>query len=155
MKPQKFMNTNYVGHHVSAGAYIFTATDINSKVLLIENKKGEWWVPKGHIEEWENELTACYREIEEEVGLKSDEIYYLDFLEIYKFSFLDKNNKENTKEIHLYVFKTDTCLPLDISNGGSDIVSAKWFSYEEAVEKIIPFCRKQLENAFSLYVNKM
>ena len=150
---KKFMDTKFSGHHVSAGGYIFHFDKIENKtyVVLIKNKKGEWWIPKGHIESWEDEIGACYREIEEEVGIKKENLKNLGFLENYKFSFIDSNNKENTKEIYIYVLETDSMLPLNTIEGGDDIKQGAWLEIEEARQKIMAYSSEQLEGAISFF----
>ena len=70
------MNTKFVGHHISSGGFIFYRNKKNGELftILIKNKKGEWWIPKGHIEEGEEQVAAAFREIEEEIGLKKDQL---------------------------------------------------------------------------------
>lgn len=150
---KKFMNTKFVGHHVSAGGYIFFH-DIELKdifVALIRNKKGEWWIPKGHVESWESELEACYREIEEEVNIKKENLTFVDFLEKYSFSFLDEQQRENTKEIYTYVFESSDKINMNVDNGGDDVNVAKWFEISESLETIMPYSKKQLESAISMF----
>lgn len=150
---KKFMDTKFVGHHISAGGYVFFY-DTNSKdifVAMIKNKKGEWWIPKGHVESWENELEACYREIEEEVGLKKEYLLYVDFLEKYTFSFLDDKKMHNTKEIYTYVFEISKKTDMDVKSGGNDVKVAEWFVTEKALEIILPYSRKQLEDAIVIF----
>ena len=146
---KEFMNTKFVGHHVSAGGYIFFHDNNTAEIFvaMIRNKKGEWWIPKGHVESWENELDACYREIEEEVNIKKENLKYVDFLETYKFSFLDENKRENTKEIHTYVFESTEKADMNVENGGDDVKTADWFGIGVALEKIMPYSKKQLEAA--------
>jgi 8-oxo-dGTP pyrophosphatase MutT (NUDIX family) len=155
-KDKKFMNTKFVGHHISAGGYVFFKDETINQlyVILLRNKKGEWWIPKGHVESWEDELHACYREIEEEVGIKKDDLKCIDFLENYKFNFLDINNKENTKEIFIYVFEALKLLKLKVEKGVGDAVVANWFNVKEALEKIMPYSKKQLEDAIILFKSK-
>ncbi|MBI2588808.1 NUDIX domain-containing protein [Candidatus Saccharibacteria bacterium] len=40
------------------------------EILLIQDSKGRWTIPKGHIEEGESPRAAAAREITEETGLK-------------------------------------------------------------------------------------
>jgi 8-oxo-dGTP pyrophosphatase MutT (NUDIX family) len=40
------------------------------EILLIQDSKGRWTIPKGHIEEGEKSSTTAKREIQEETGLK-------------------------------------------------------------------------------------
>jgi ADP-ribose pyrophosphatase YjhB (NUDIX family) len=121
----------------------------------IRNKKGEWWIPKGHIESWENELEACYREIKEEVNINKEDLNYVDFLENYKFTFLDENGKENTKEIFIYVFDANSKSEMNIENGGDDIKKAEWLELNDALDKIMPYSKSQLESAIKIYKNKL
>lgn len=156
---QKRMNTKYVGHHVSSGGFIFYkkkgGEDIS--VLLIKNNKGEYWIPKGHIEENEDQITASFREIEEEVGLKKEQLNYIGLCHIHKYSFLDKNGKESTKEVYMNVFQVIEKLELKLEQVDTEIQSAGWFKYEDARNKIIPYSKNELIKAkemFEQFINK-
>ncbi len=49
---------------------------INSEsVLIVQNKEGHWWFPKGHMEEGETEVMTAVRETKEETNIlvKPDE----------------------------------------------------------------------------------
>jgi 8-oxo-dGTP pyrophosphatase MutT (NUDIX family) len=41
--------------------------------LLIQDSKGRWTIPKGHIEEGEKSSATAEREIREETGLQGNE----------------------------------------------------------------------------------
>src|SRR6185312_16387351 len=41
------------------------------EILLIQDSKGRWTIPKGHIEEGETARQTAEREIQEETGLKN------------------------------------------------------------------------------------
>lgn len=49
----------------SCGAVIFS----NDKVLVIQQVKGHWGFPKGHVEQGETEVETAKREIKEETNL--------------------------------------------------------------------------------------
>lgn len=150
------MNTKFVGHHVSSGGFIFSINNETKElyVLLIKNNKNEWWIPKGHIEEGESQLETAFREIEEEVGIKKDQLKYIDLSDIYRFSFNDKEGTQNTKEIYMNVFDNiDMCDIKAEENETTDILDVKWFSYEEALNKIIPFSKNELIKAKDIYTN--
>ena len=49
----------------SCGAVIFNG----NKVLVIQQVKGHWGFPKGHVEEGETEVETAIREIKEETNL--------------------------------------------------------------------------------------
>ena len=57
---------------VSCGFLIYRGDPIES-FLLMEHKK-RLDLPKGHVEPGESELECAYRELEEETGIKSDDI---------------------------------------------------------------------------------
>lgn len=151
----KKMNTKFVGHHVSSGGFIFYKKPQNSElyVLLIKNKKGEWWIPKGHIEEGENQVSAAFREIEEEVGLKKEQIKYIDLCHLYKFSFTDGQGFLNTKEIYMNVFEATGVHDLTMEqNDTTDIRDVAWFPYEKGLKMIMAFSKKELIKAKEIYV---
>lgn len=150
------MNTKFVGHHISSGGFIFYTNEKNKDlyVLLIKNNKNEWWIPKGHIEEGEDQIESAFREIEEEVGIKKDQLKYIDLSDVYKFSFSDETGKQNTKEIYMNVFDvTDMCNVKIIEKETVNILEAKWFSYEEALKNILPFSKNELNKARDVYLN--
>jgi len=151
------MNTKFTGHHISSGGFIFYK-DKRTKVLytlLIKNKKNEYWIPKGHIEDGEDQATAAFREIEEEVGLNKNKLTYIDFCHLYKFSFTDEAGNLNTKEVYMNVFEADKRHKPRIEPGETDISGAEWFKYSEALEKIIPFSKNELIKAKKIFENHL
>lgn len=147
------MNTKFVGHHVSSGGFIFFTNDEGEiYTLLIKNKKGEWWIPKGHIEEGEDQVTAAFREIEEETGVKKEQLKYIDLCHLYKFSFTDDNGQPNTKEIYMNVFEATGIYDLVAEkNETTDVRDAQWFTFEEAKQKIMSFSTNELIKAKEMY----
>ncbi|MBI3633306.1 MAG: NUDIX hydrolase [Candidatus Vogelbacteria bacterium] len=146
------MNTKFVGHHVSSGGFIFFEDKKTREldVLLIRNKKNEYWIPKGHIEKGEDQVAAALREIEEEVGLEKDQIKYIDLCVVYKFSFVDDNGKPNTKEIYMNLFEAYEKYDLR-QEEGSDVTGADWFEYSKALEVILPFSKNELMKAREMF----
>lgn len=57
---------------VSCGVFIYRGSPIDS-FLLMEHKK-RLDLPKGHVEPGESELECAFRELEEETGIKSENI---------------------------------------------------------------------------------
>ena len=57
----------------TSGGIVFRLTTDRKdiEILLIQDSKGRWTIPKGHIEPGETAKMAARREIEEETGLKN------------------------------------------------------------------------------------
>lgn len=60
----------------TSGGIVFrlTADKTDLEILLIQDSKGRWTIPKGHIEPGETAKMTARREIEEETGLRNFEI---------------------------------------------------------------------------------
>src|SRR5207245_6680827 len=61
---------NEVVREPTAGGVVYrkSSKDV-TEILLIQDSKGRWTIPKGHIEEGENPRQTAQREITEETGL--------------------------------------------------------------------------------------
>lgn len=116
----------------TAGGIVFRR---NSKkqveILLIQDAKNRWTIPKGHIEEGETAKETAAREVGEETGLQKVKVY----------SWLGKINFRYRRQQSLVLMTTDIFLiealgdtdkikPEDWMNG------IKWFSTAEALDKI-------------------
>ena len=153
-KEQK-MNTKYVGHHISSGGFIFHEDKDTGllSVLLIKNKKGEYWIPKGHIEEGEDQIAAAFREIEEEVGLTKDQLTYIGLCHLDKFSFVDDGGNPNTKDVYMNLFGVHEKHDLKKEEGATDLTDAGWFEFSRALEMIIPYSKNELIKAKEMFEN--
>lgn len=101
------------------------------EILLIQDAKNRWTIPKGHIEEGETAKQTAEREIKEETGLK--ELKVLNWLGKINFRYRRQQSLVlMTTEIFLTEAKGDTSKikPEDWMNG------IKWFSANEALDKI-------------------
>jgi len=101
------------------------------EILLIQDAKDRWTVPKGHIEEGETAKETAGREITEETGLKNLNVTVW----LGKINFQYRRQQSlvlMTTEIFLvHAFKdSDALIPEDWMNG------IKWFSANDALEKI-------------------
>lgn len=117
----------------TAGGIVFRRSKKGNtvEILLIQDAKDRWTIPKGHIEEGETSKQTAEREIKEETGLMSVKV--LDWL--------GKINFQYRRQQSLVLMTTDIFLvhadkdsddikPEDWMNG------IKWFPTNEALEKI-------------------
>ena len=117
----------------TAGGIIFRRAKPSGKIeiLLIQDAKDRWTIPKGHIEEGESARQAAGREIKEETGLQSIDIKHW----LGKINFRYRRQSSlvlMTTEIFLVKALGDTSQlqPEDWMNG------IKWFDAMEAVDKV-------------------
>lgn len=106
-------------------------TDGKLQVLLVQDAKDRWTIPKGHIEEGETPRQTAEREIIEETGLKEMEIR--DHLGKVDFRY----RRQNTlvlMTMHVFLVKalgdTNKLQKEDWMNG------IQWFNFYEALDKI-------------------
>lgn len=118
----------------TAGGVIFrrSKTNVNDvQILLIQDAKNRWTIPKGHIEEGETAKITAEREIREETGLQKMEV--LNWLGKIHFRYRRASSLVlMTTEIFLVkaLGDTDDLKPEDWMNG------IQWFSANEALDKI-------------------
>lgn len=117
----------------TAGGIIFRRSDTTKdvEILLIQDAKNRWTIPKGHIEEGETAKQTAGREITEETGLQ--EMKILNWLGKINFRYRRQQSLVlMTTEIFLVQAQgdTDDLKPEEWMNG------IKWFPAAEALDKI-------------------
>ncbi|MCK4730026.1 MAG: NUDIX domain-containing protein [Candidatus Aenigmarchaeota archaeon] len=89
-------------------------------LILIVNQNGNSWsLPKGHIDDGEEELTAAKREIYEESGVSDLElIKKLGKYKRYRIGLREEDDKSELKEITIFLFRTNQEIlrPIDLNN---------------------------------------
>lgn len=115
----------------TAGGIVFRHGEKSVEILLIQDAKDRWTIPKGHIEEGETAQQTARREIGEEAGLKQVDI--LGWLGKIHFRYrrIDKLVLMTT-QIYLVRAKGDTndIQKEEWMNG------IKWFSFQDALDAI-------------------
>ncbi len=122
-----------VVRETTAGGVVYRRNSETGKleILLVQDAKDRWTIPKGHVEEGETTKQTAAREIAEETGLK----------EVHVKSWLGKINFRYRRErslilmvTHIYLAEakgdTDKLVAEDWMNG------IRWFPATEAVDRI-------------------
>ncbi|OGL30868.1 hypothetical protein A3F37_00300 [Candidatus Saccharibacteria bacterium RIFCSPHIGHO2_12_FULL_41_12] len=116
----------------TSGGMIFRRDKNNSiEILLIQDAKNRWTIPKGHIEKGETAKETAEREIKEETGLK--EMTVLGYLGKINFRYRRMTSLVlMTTEIFLVRAEGDSSnlKPEEWMNG------IKWFAATDALDKI-------------------
>lgn len=116
----------------TAGGVVFRRNEKKQvEILLIQDAKNRWTIPKGHIEEGEKAKQTAAREIREETGLQK--LNVLNWLGKINFRYRRQQSLVlMTTEIFLVEAQGDTnkLKPEDWMNG------IQWFPSQEALDKI-------------------
>ena len=145
------LETNYITNHISSGGFIFYKDKKTKEIftLLIKNRKGEYWIPKGHLEEGEDQVDAAYREIAEEITLKKSQLKYVGFCSLIKYSFTE-NEAKNNKEVYINIFETLEKNKLTPRIGDIEVLDIEWFKYSDALQTI-SFNKEELTRSKEMY----
>jgi ADP-ribose pyrophosphatase YjhB (NUDIX family) len=123
-----------VVHETTAGGVIFRKSPGDPQkveILLIQDAKDRWTIPKGHVEEGEEPKQTAEREINEETGLKEMKVFNW----LGKVSFRYRRGQTLVlMTMHIYLVQAlgDT-MDLSPEDWLNDI---KWFPATEAIDKI-------------------
>lgn len=115
----------------TSGGIVFRIKDNVIEIVLLQDLKARWSIPKGHVESGETLEQTAIREIGEETGLHSLKI--LSKLDKIHF-FYRMNNKLIFMTNFIYLIEstdTDEQLQPEDSEG---IVDVQWFEAEQAYD---------------------
>ena len=130
--PRRKPAINEVVREPTSGGMIFRRNQKGEvEILLIQDAKNRWTIPKGHIEEGETARQTAEREIREETGRK--EMKVLNWLGKINFRYRRVSSLVlMTTEIFLVQAKgdTDSLKPEDWMNG------IGWFKANDALDKV-------------------
>ncbi len=115
----------------TAGGIVFRRKNDDVEILLIQDAKGRWTIPKGHIEEGETAQQTAKREIGEEAGLtETDVLGWLGKIH-FRYRRVDKLVLMTT-QIYLVRAKGDT----DAIKKEEWMNGIKWFKFHDALDEI-------------------
>lgn len=117
----------------TSGGIVFRLTpdrkDID--VLLIQDSKGRWTIPKGHIEPGETAKMTARREIEEETGIKNfDVLAWLGKIH-FKYRRADKLVLMTTQ-----IYLVQALDAREMPTGEKWMKGIQWFPFNEALDLI-------------------
>ncbi len=122
---------NEVVREPTAGGVIWRRNNNKIEILLIQDSKDRWTIPKGHIEDGETAKQTAAREINEETGLKKVQIQ--DYLGRIKFQYRRQQSLVlMTTDIFLVQAQGDT----DDTQAEKWMNGIGWFDAIDAVDKI-------------------
>ncbi len=117
----------------TSGGIVFrlTADKKDIDVLLIQDSKGRWTIPKGHIEPGETAKMTARREIEEETGLRNFAVLTWLGKIHFKYRRADKLVLMTT-QIYLVQALDNREMPM----GEKWMRGIRWFSFAEALNLV-------------------
>lgn len=114
----------------SAGGVVYRwEKDSPLFLLLSSNKRGVWCLPKGLIEEGEDEVTTAMREVREETGVSKVKLHGKLGAIKYQFGF---RAKTYDKTVHFFLFETDQT----DAKVGTEHDAMDWMFYEKALNTL-------------------
>src|SRR6266481_9214140 len=129
----------------SAGGVVYRWDKDNPLFLLLtSNKRGIWCLPKGLIEENEDEVTTAMREVREETGVSRVKLRGKVGAIKYQFGF---RAKTFDKTVHFFLFETDQA----DAKVGTEHDAMEWMPYEKALLTLsYPNEKDMLSKAWSM-----
>jgi 8-oxo-dGTP diphosphatase len=145
-KPSK--NSRAVRRY-TAGGVVFRHRDDAIDILMIQDLKGRWTIPKGHVEPGERIEQTVLREITEETGLSELKLGE----KLGKLHFFYRKEGELIFMTN-YVFLVEALGDSEatIPGDSAGIVDTKWFPQEEAL-RLVEY--RDTEKLFRLGLSKL
>ena len=133
----------------SAGGVVYRwEKDVLLFLLLGSNRRGVRCLPKGLVEEDEDEVTAAMREVREETGVSRVKLKAKVGAIKYQFGF---RLKTYDKTVHFFLFETDQ----GDTKVGSEHDFMEWLPYDKALETLsYPNEREMLSKAWNIIQSK-
>lgn len=117
----------------TAGGVVYRRKDGDIDILMIQDLRDRWTIPKGHVEAGESLERTALREVEEETGLNQLKIgEKLDKLHF----FYRKEGKLIFMTTHVFLMEATGNTEAIRPENSEGIVDVKWFPKDEALKLI-------------------
>jgi 8-oxo-dGTP pyrophosphatase MutT (NUDIX family) len=122
-----------VVRETTSGGIIFRRNKVNKQleILLIQDAKNRWTIPKGHVEEGEEPKDTAKREIQEETGLQ--EMKVLNWLGKVNFRY---RRAHTLVLMTMHIYLVQGLGNTDQLEGEDWLSDIKWMPAQEAIDKI-------------------
>lgn len=127
--PRKIVRAN------SAGGIVYAYFGGELKILIIQHRHAHHWsIPKGYVEPGEATIDAAVREVEEETGVPTKVIDFLDFSDIW----MTLADHRLHRKLHAYLLKAlnTTLDPAKFDPDEQMIGAVCWVTPAEALKRI-------------------
>lgn len=134
---------------VSAGVIIFRRTEEGIKFLLLYHGGSYWNFPKGKLAEGEKSFKAALREVEEETGIKSRDLRFMNWFKVSdRFVFYTKDKKRIPRLVIYYLAETKR---EEIKIVPREHQGYAWFLMRDAMKVLkAPNLKSNLRKAYNL-----
>jgi 8-oxo-dGTP pyrophosphatase MutT (NUDIX family) len=109
----------------------------DGKVLLVETPNHVWGFPKGKKNKKEELMKCAYRELEEETGLKKDQINVIPDVVFEEIS------KKGKSSVHLYLATTCELIKPRVQDQ-EELLTAQWINVKDACSMLTKKNRRQI-----------
>jgi len=107
--------------------------NMEGKILLVQQKGGNWVFPKGGINAEEDPLVATRREILEETGIEEKDLAQVDDFEE-KYERPDTDKAHVLQRISMFLFKTGKMEVMPMPDFEDEIIEARWVAKDRVAE---------------------
>ncbi len=101
------------------------------EILLIQDAKNRWTIPKGHVEQDEEPKQTAEREIQEETGLKEMKVY--NWLGKVNFRY---RRGQTLVLMTMHIYLVQALGNTDDLSGEDWLSDIRWFPTNQAIDKI-------------------
>jgi bis(5'-nucleosidyl)-tetraphosphatase len=119
------------------------------RFLLVQHRSGHWGFPKGHANPGESAIATACRELEEETGIKVDDLPgNVPFVE--QYSFVKKGRTVQKTVVYFVAFVESA----DVTCQEEEIQAYVWLTFEAASEKVTFAQGKQVLGEVQAYLSQ-